>query len=104
LPSTSPLSPAKTDLSSLFPVCSEAVGAAGADGALIGAIDENGQVKQEYLERWGLKPEDAATIRGPGDQKVLDAIKTLFDLKKQGLIKAVGMSGASSSASSPFLP
>jgi diketogulonate reductase-like aldo/keto reductase len=40
-----------------------------------------------------LRDEDAATIRGTGDEKVLGAMKALFELKKEGLVRAVGFSG-----------
>ncbi|GAA5952887.1 hypothetical protein JCM21900_004255 [Sporobolomyces salmonicolor] len=56
-------------------------------------VDSNGKIKEEDLARWGLRDEDAATIRGPGDEKVLGAMRTLFQLKKEGLIRAVGFSG-----------
>ncbi|GAA5859602.1 hypothetical protein JCM1840_006367 [Sporobolomyces johnsonii] len=56
-------------------------------------VDSNGKIREEDLARWGLRDEDAATIRGPGDEKVLGAMKTLFQLKKEGLIRAVGFSG-----------
>lgn len=41
----------------------------------------------------GIAPEDAAKIRGPGDERVLEAARTLFKLKDQGVIRNVGMSG-----------
>ncbi|GAA5919083.1 hypothetical protein JCM1841_003739 [Sporobolomyces salmonicolor] len=56
-------------------------------------VDSNGKIREEDLARWGLRDEDAATIRGPGDEKVLGAMRTLFQLKKEGLIRAVGFSG-----------
>ncbi|GAA6061929.1 hypothetical protein JCM10212_001497 [Sporobolomyces blumeae] len=56
-------------------------------------VDQDGKIRDEDLARWGLRDEDAATIRGPGDEKVLAAMKTLFELKKEGVIKAVGFSG-----------
>ncbi|GAA5922308.1 D-arabinose 1-dehydrogenase (NAD(P)(+)) ARA2 [Sporobolomyces koalae] len=56
-------------------------------------VGEDGKLRDEDLARWGLKDEDAATIRGPGDEKVLAAMKALFELKKEGLIRAVGFSG-----------
>ncbi|GAA5876183.1 hypothetical protein JCM16303_007048 [Sporobolomyces ruberrimus] len=56
-------------------------------------VGEDGKIREEDLVRWGLRDEDAATIRGPGDEKVLGAMKALFEAKKEGLVRAVGFSG-----------
>jgi D-arabinose 1-dehydrogenase len=32
-------------------------------------------------------------VHGPGDEKVLEAMAALFELKKEGKIRAVGFSG-----------
>ncbi|GAA6055583.1 hypothetical protein JCM3770_002499 [Rhodotorula araucariae] len=56
-------------------------------------VDADGKIRDEDLARWGLRDEDAGTIRGPGDEKVLSALKELFALKKEGVIRAVGFSG-----------
>lgn len=49
--------------------------------------------QEEALRLLGLAPEDAAKIRGPGDERVLEAARTLFKLKDQGVVRNVGMSG-----------
>ena len=41
----------------------------------------------------GIRDADAATVRGPGDEKVLAAVRTLFKLKDEGLLRNVGISG-----------
>jgi len=69
---------------------SEQLEDAGEEGWKVG---EDGKIREEDLARWGLRDEDAATIRGPGDEKVLAAMKALFELKKEGKIRAVGFSG-----------
>ncbi|GAA5850038.1 hypothetical protein JCM8547_000989 [Rhodosporidiobolus lusitaniae] len=69
---------------------SEQLGTAGQEGF---TVDENGKISDEDLERWGLREEDKATIRGPGDEQVLGAMAELFKLKKEGVVKAVGFSG-----------
>ncbi|WFD36355.1 D-arabinose 1-dehydrogenase (NAD(+)) [Malassezia cuniculi] len=48
---------------------------------------------EEAQKLLGISPEDAATIRGPGDEKVLAAVRKLFELKDQGLVRNVGISG-----------
>lgn len=70
---------------------SEQLDDAGEEGWKVSQDD--GKIRDDDLARWGLRDEDAATIRGPGDEKVLAAMKTLFELKKEGLIRAVGFSG-----------
>lgn len=42
---------------------------------------------------YGLADGDEATVRGEGDQKVLDAFHTLQDLQSQGFIKHIGITG-----------
>ncbi|GAA5897390.1 hypothetical protein JCM8208_003260 [Rhodotorula glutinis] len=69
---------------------SEQVDDAGHEGWKVGP---DGKIRDDDLERWGLRDEDAGTIRGPGDEKVLAALKELFKLKKEGVIRAVGFSG-----------
>jgi len=69
---------------------SEQVDDAGHEGFKVGP---DGKIRDDDLERWGLRDEDAGTIRGPGDEKVLAALKELFALKKEGVIRAVGFSG-----------
>ncbi|BGP36863.1 hypothetical protein JCM10450v2_000755 [Rhodotorula kratochvilovae] len=69
---------------------SEQLGDAGQEGFTVG---DDGKIRDEDLARWGLHDEDAGTIRGPGDEKVLGALKELFALKKEGVIRAVGFSG-----------
>lgn len=41
----------------------------------------------------GIAPDDAARIRGPGDEAVLQAARTLFELKDAGVVRNVGISG-----------
>ncbi|GAA5994737.1 D-arabinose 1-dehydrogenase (NAD(P)(+)) ARA2 [Rhodotorula paludigena] len=69
---------------------SEQLADAGEEGFKVG---EDGKIRDEDLERWGLRDEDAGTIRGPGDEKILAAFRELFALKKEGVIRAVGFSG-----------
>jgi D-arabinose 1-dehydrogenase len=71
---------------------SEQIGGAGQEGF---TVDEEGKIRQEDLVRWGLEDKDAGTIRGPGDEKILEAFGELFKLKKEGKIRAVGFSGQS---------
>jgi aryl-alcohol dehydrogenase-like predicted oxidoreductase len=49
----------------------------------------------ENSEEWGLSQADAGKIFGEGDQRILDAIRELWKLKREGMIKAVGISGMS---------
>lgn len=56
-------------------------------------VGPDGELSEADLVRWGLAPGDEGIIRGPGDEKVLEAIRTLFELKKEGVIRAVGFSG-----------
>lgn len=69
---------------------SERVGGVGEAGFLVGKDEK---IAQGDLEKWGLGEGSAGVIVGDGDQKVLDAMATLFEMKKEGLIKAVGFSG-----------
>ena len=71
---------------------SEQIGGAGQEGF---TVDEQGKIRPEDLVRWGLEDKDAGTIRGPGDEKILEAFGELFKLKKEGKIRAVGFSGQS---------
>lgn len=71
---------------------SEQIGGAGQEGF---TVDEQGKIRPEDLVRWGLEDKDAGTIRGPGDEKILEAFGELFKLKKDGKIRAVGFSGQS---------
>lgn len=68
------------------------IGGAGEEGF---TVDEEGNIRSEDLERWGLGKGMDGEIRSEGDQKVLDAMSTLFDMKKEGTIHAVGFSGKS---------
>lgn len=69
---------------------SERVGGVGEAGFLVGKDEK---IAPGDLEKWGLGEGSAGVIVGEGDQKVLDAMATLFEMKKEGLIKAVGFSG-----------
>jgi len=42
---------------------------------------------------YGLGKGDEAKIRGEGDQKILNAFRELQALKKEGVIKKIGMTG-----------
>lgn len=79
----------------------ELVGDAEKGGYTLG---EDGELRQEDLARWGLLPGDEGKVRGPGDEKVLEALGTLFELKKEGVIRAVGFSGTSLCPGPPLLP
>lgn len=68
----------------------EQIGGAGQEGHV---VDKQGKFSEQDLARWGLSEGDEAKIRGPGDDKVLAALATLFELKKEGKIRAVGFSG-----------
>jgi len=46
-------------------------------------------------ESWGLKDGEEGKIRGEGDQQVLDAVRELWKMKEEGMIRAVGISGLS---------
>ncbi|WFD28117.1 D-arabinose 1-dehydrogenase (NAD(+)) [Malassezia nana] len=59
--------------------------------AAVGLSDK--YTPEEALRLLGLAPEDAARIRGPGDEAVLQAARTLFDLKDAGVVRNVGISG-----------
>lgn len=67
------------------------IGGAGEEGF---TVDEGGSIRSEDLERWGLGKGMEGEIRSEGDQKVLDAMATLFEMRKEGTIHAVGFSGA----------
>ncbi|BGP12885.1 hypothetical protein JCM10213_005162 [Rhodosporidiobolus nylandii] len=69
---------------------SEQLADAGEEGI---KLAEDGSIREEDLQRWGLAPGDEGKIRGPGDEKVLAALGELFKLKEEGVIKAVGFSG-----------
>lgn len=56
-------------------------------------VDQDGNLRESDLAKWGLAPGDEGKIHGPGDEKVLEALGALFELKKEGKIKAVGFSG-----------
>ncbi len=53
------------------------------------------QTREQVLESLGLAAnvEAASKIHGKGDEKFLEAIRTLFKLKDEGVIKRVGISG-----------
>ncbi|KAM6495684.1 Aldo/keto reductase [Amanita muscaria] len=44
-------------------------------------------------EQYGLADEDRGTIRGPGDQTILDAILELRRLQDEGIVKHIGITG-----------
>ncbi|KAF5333742.1 hypothetical protein D9611_002359 [Ephemerocybe angulata] len=47
----------------------------------------------EDAAAYGLAPGDEGTVRGQGDQKILDAFNELRKLKEEGLIKKIGITG-----------
>ncbi|KAF5322424.1 hypothetical protein D9619_001063 [Psilocybe cf. subviscida] len=47
----------------------------------------------EDAAAYGLAPGDEAKVHGDGDQKVLDAFRTLQAMKEEGLIKYIGITG-----------
>lgn len=44
-------------------------------------------------DAWGLGPNDAALIRGQGDQQILDGYAELRKLKSEGLVRSIGITG-----------
>ncbi|KAJ3503398.1 hypothetical protein NLJ89_g8452 [Agrocybe chaxingu] len=48
---------------------------------------------KEDAVAYGLAVEDKATVRGEGDQKILDAFHELQALKSEGLVKNIGITG-----------
>lgn len=48
---------------------------------------------KEDAAAYGLADGDQATVRGEGDQKILDAFHTLQELQSQGIIKHIGITG-----------
>lgn len=69
---------------------SESLGGSSEGGMKVG---EDGEIREEDMVRWGLAKGEEGKILGPGDQKVLDAMAVLFELKKEGLVRAVGFTG-----------
>ncbi|KAH7103026.1 Aldo/keto reductase [Auriculariales sp. MPI-PUGE-AT-0066] len=53
----------------------------------LGALSDSG------ASDWGLAPGGGATSHGPGDEKVVEAIRELYKLQAEGLTRAVGISG-----------
>lgn len=51
------------------------------------------RTQEEARALLGIGPDDAARIRGKGDERVLEAARTLFALKDQGVVRNVGISG-----------
>jgi D-arabinose 1-dehydrogenase len=47
----------------------------------------------EDASLYGLASGDEAVVRGPGDQKVLDAFAELLKLKEEGLVHNIGITG-----------
>lgn len=68
-------------------------------GIVAGLIDPSAvgfsQSRDQVIQSLGLAPSlSAATkVHGPGDEKVLGAIRALFKLKDEGVIRNVGISG-----------
>jgi D-arabinose 1-dehydrogenase len=53
----------------------------------------------KIAKEYGLAPEDKGKIWGEGDQRILDAMSVLRELKKEGKIKRIGFSGMSMQSS-----
>ena len=51
---------------------------------------------------WGLAPGGEAISRGPGDDRVLEAVREMFRLKDAGVVRAVGISGPSGLGQQPL--
>lgn len=53
------------------------------------------QTREEVIESLGLAPglEAASKVHGKGDEQFLEAVRTLFKLKDEGIVKRVGISG-----------
>ncbi|EST05509.1 NADP-dependent oxidoreductase domain protein [Kalmanozyma brasiliensis GHG001] len=53
------------------------------------------QTREQVIESLGLAPglEAASKVHGKGDEQFLEAVRTLFKLKDEGVIKRVGISG-----------
>lgn len=68
-------------------------------GVVSGLVDpsfvDTGKTRDQVIESLGLAPslDAAAKIHGPGDEKILGAIRALFKLKDEGVIRYVGISG-----------
>ncbi|GAC93524.1 hypothetical protein PHSY_001089 [Pseudozyma hubeiensis SY62] len=82
-------------------VC-ERVGAshdAGWESGVVSGMVEAGEVglgeRQEVIRSLGLEEtlEAASRVHGKGDEQFLEAIRTLFKLKDEGVIRRVGISG-----------
>ena len=56
-------------------------------------------LKPENLETYGLADGQEAKVWGDGDRLILDGLAELQKMKDEGLIKAIGLTGASSRAS-----
>ncbi|KAG0145296.1 hypothetical protein CROQUDRAFT_658872 [Cronartium quercuum f. sp. fusiforme G11] len=63
----------------------------------VGDANAGGQAEfttnDEILSRRGLAADQVKVCWGPGDQVIIEAVKTLFELKAEGKIKKVGISG-----------
>lgn len=73
---------------------------AGWESGVVSGLVEPGQVglsqsKEEVLESLGLAPnvEAASKVHGKGDEQFLEAVRTLFKLKDEGVVRRVGISG-----------
>ncbi|SJX62904.1 related to ARA2-NAD-dependent arabinose dehydrogenase [Sporisorium reilianum f. sp. reilianum] len=72
----------------------------GWESRIVSGLVQPGQVgssqsREEVLESLGLAAnlEAASKVHGKGDEQFLEAIRTLFKLKDEGVIKRVGISG-----------
>jgi len=45
-----------------------------------------------HPERYGLERTD---VRGPGDERLLEGARALFELRDAGIVRRVGIAGAS---------
>ena len=63
------------------------------EACAVGTAQERVWSPEEAQKVLGIASEDASQIRGPGDERVLNAARALFELKDQGLVRQVGISG-----------
>lgn len=69
------------------------VGTSNAAGWDASAAAQKGAEGDAARASLGIASGDEARVRGPGDEIVLHAIRTLFELKDEGKIRRVGISG-----------
>jgi aryl-alcohol dehydrogenase-like predicted oxidoreductase len=50
-------------------------------------------LEAEHQSHFGLAPEQADTVHGPGDETILAALGVLFALRERGVVRAIGIAG-----------